>query len=325
MRIGIIGFGSIGRRHARALRAIGVEDVVALRTRRGVLQDKPPDLAFVEELAYPDALERESFDAFIVANPSSLHGETVRTLLPLERPMLVEKPLVADRGELPEMTERERARILVGFPMRFHSLIRSITRSLRDGAIGEPIAGRLTFRSHLPDWHPYADYRVEYMGRKDLGGGIARTACHEIDLVQYWFGRVSAVSGVVARLSELEVTADDVAHFVCRTANASVIVELDFCSPRYRREGSIVGTEGAIEYDFARATAVRHVRGTTESLELSQGGDPAELVDRMYEDQLRDFLRFVQSGESENASVIEGLHVASIVECAERASLVSVD
>ncbi len=50
MKIGIIGLGSIGQRHARTLIKLGITDIYALRTKKGTLTELPTDLRTIKEI-----------------------------------------------------------------------------------------------------------------------------------------------------------------------------------------------------------------------------------------------------------------------------------
>ena len=47
----MIGCGSIGQRHVRNLRKLGITDIVAVRSRQGYFRDLPPELG-IREVGY---------------------------------------------------------------------------------------------------------------------------------------------------------------------------------------------------------------------------------------------------------------------------------
>src|ERR1041384_5415448 len=108
----VIGFGSIGQRHARVLEARG--HAVAVVSRRAVEHAR----------RYPDpaaALAEFRQDYVVIANETGLHRETLRALLAARfaGTVLVEKPLFHDvAGDDPA----EAARTYVAYNLRFHPL-----------------------------------------------------------------------------------------------------------------------------------------------------------------------------------------------------------
>ena len=57
MKIGISGLGSIGKRHARCLRQLGCEDIIALRTKKGTTKTLPLPVPFKKVLNLYDVIE----------------------------------------------------------------------------------------------------------------------------------------------------------------------------------------------------------------------------------------------------------------------------
>ena len=71
MRFLVAGYGSIGRRHLRNLRALGQEDLVLLRSGRSTLpEDEIKDVPVVRTI---EAGLSYCPDGVVVANPTALH------------------------------------------------------------------------------------------------------------------------------------------------------------------------------------------------------------------------------------------------------------
>ncbi|UJR80416.1 Gfo/Idh/MocA family protein [Sandaracinus amylolyticus] len=324
LTIGVVGLGSIGRRHARCLKDLGVDRVLALRSGRGATRELPTDLSFVIEERDADRFWSSSLDGVIVATPTALHGEALARIASRPGlPALVEKPLVAHRNELSEAVIAAADRIRVAYCLRFHPLVRAVHDLLaREGApLGRIVRAQLSFGQHLPKFHPDADYRTEYSARRDLGGGVLRTISHELDLVLHWMGRLVSVTGDVARLSDLEIDVDDSVALVLRTQRgAQVMVDLDYLSPSYRRHGWIQGTGGRLDYSFTDGV-VRFTPYDGAAVELHRA---PEVPFDFYRAQMIDFLDFVSGRASTAATLSDSLHLLTVMELAERAQLAEV-
>jgi predicted dehydrogenase len=227
--VGILGLGSIGRRHARVLSSLMPDlQIYAHRTSKGALQE---GFTGVTELDR-DAFFSSKFDLVVISNPSSLHLQTLRDVLSanLAGTVLVEKPfclpgeadaaekLIADAGGI---------RILPGNTLRFHPAVASLQAAVRDRMLGNTLECHAHFGTYMPGWHPYEDYRSTYAARRDLGGGVLMTSIHEIDLVHHLFGPGRVAAALVGRLSLDEIDVEDSAHLLltlerCRVANVSL-------------------------------------------------------------------------------------------------------
>ena len=56
----IIGSGSIGQRHIRNLKRIGINDIIALRSKKGHYKKLPKDLQVIEVDSWDDAIREKA-------------------------------------------------------------------------------------------------------------------------------------------------------------------------------------------------------------------------------------------------------------------------
>ncbi len=73
----VIGCGSIGQRHVRNLRKLGIAETTALRMRQGHFRDLPAELEVREVCDWSELLAAKP-DIAVVSNPTSLHLDAVR-------------------------------------------------------------------------------------------------------------------------------------------------------------------------------------------------------------------------------------------------------
>jgi predicted dehydrogenase len=199
----VVGLGSIGRAHARALAGMGA--AVEVVTRR---PEELGDAAGSVAAAHPSievAVATRGFDYCVVASATADHGADVAALAEagFTGALLVEKPLVARSGELPEEVPFER--VGVGYNLRFHPAV----RWLRERLEGESaLVADLAAQSFLPDWRPGRDHRETASGSRARGGGALRDLSHEIDLMLLLFGEPRAVAARGGNLGELGIEAE---------------------------------------------------------------------------------------------------------------------
>lgn len=236
-RILVIGQGSIGRRHADNLAALGA-DVTSV------------DLEFDDELG---GVVSEGVDGVVVASPTVKHADHALAALRAGASVLVEKPLAWTAAEADRVAEAGGDRVMVGYNLRFHAPLRRVAELLADGTVGEPLSYRLWFGSWLPDWRPNVDYRQSYSARADLGGGVLADAIHEVDLALWFAGSgLSVRSAFVDRVGPLEIDVEDtVRALLTTTGGVPVTIDLDYLSRRYRRGVEVVGTEATLSYDWS--------------------------------------------------------------------------
>lgn len=207
----ICGLGSIGRRHLRHFRALGVRRIDALRSGLATLPDDGQPAPDHTYHALDEALAAQP-EAVVVCQPTALHLPTARAAVDAGAHVLVEKPLHHRLDGCAELIERaaERGLVLaVGCNLRFHPLLGRIRRGLESGEWGRPLLARAHFGAWLPDWHPWEDYREGYAARRDLGGGAALTHIHEIDYLLWLLGPAAASAGFSSPLRPLGTDVDE--------------------------------------------------------------------------------------------------------------------
>jgi len=192
----IIGYGSIGARHARLLVQAGLQ--VAAVTR-----NPECDVPSFDEIGL--ALAKHAPDLVIVCNETALHAATLKRLAACgyKGMVLVEKPL-ADQP-LP-VCHWPFAAIFVAYNLRFHPVIAALHDALATEKI---ISAQVYAGQYLPDWRPGRDYRQTYSARRSEGGGVLRDLSHELDYVQWIFGRCRRVAAIGGHFSALEIDSDD--------------------------------------------------------------------------------------------------------------------
>lgn len=305
--VGIIGLGSIGRRHARLLQVLepGVR-ICAYRTNQGALRDAAPGVAEVDRAAF----FASRFDLVVIANPSSLHLRTLRDVIGagMTQAVLVEKPfcLPAEAAAAQALiAEAPAARVLPGNTLRFHPAVQLLKAAMREGRLGRAVECHAHFGTYMPGWHPYEDYRTTYAARRDLGGGVLLTSIHEIDLVHHLFGDGEVAAASVGRLLLDEIDVEDSAHLLltldrCRMANVS----LNFFERPADRRLKVVFERGVWTWTFGQPDVV--VAGWDGERIVETRCDVDAAVDAMYLDMWR---RILQNNldDFEMASVFSSL------------------
>lgn len=190
----VVGYGSIGKRHARVLKGLGGR--VSVVSRR-VVEHKP---------LYKDlrqALKNENPHCVVVANETSEHGKTLRTLkkVSFAGSVLVEKPLFASPESLPGLKS-----IFVAYNFRFHPGVVRLRRLLQGEKI---LSAQFYVGGYLPDWRPGTDYRKGYSASRKRGGGALRDLSHELDLALWLFGKWKRVAAIGGHFSRLKISSDD--------------------------------------------------------------------------------------------------------------------
>ncbi|HVA45654.1 MAG TPA: Gfo/Idh/MocA family oxidoreductase [Pirellulales bacterium] len=318
LRVAVVGYGSIGRRHCDNLAELGVGRRLLVR-RNGDVNPAltPPDDAEVARCA------REAIDAgidlAIVCTPTSSHTSTARQYLAAGIPLLIEKPLshcLADAEHFTHETRAAGTAVGMAYSMRYHPAYVLARDYVRQNRLGRIERARLWFESYLPDWHPWEDYRQSYAARADLGGGVLPTLDHEIDLANWCFGPPEKTCGASRRSGALEIDVDDAAEIRLNYATHDVEISLSFGRRERRRGFEFAGSEGRLTFSFER-----------QRLEFwpAKGSLPEVLWERpdfdvnaIYVAMLRDALDAIVDGREPPVPLSAGLDALRVVDAVRR-------
>ncbi|HWB13720.1 MAG TPA: Gfo/Idh/MocA family oxidoreductase [Pirellulales bacterium] len=315
LRIAIVGYGSIGRRHCEILRSLGIRRPIVVRRRESANPAFiPPDDAVV--LHSVDQAIDSGVDLAIVCNPTSLHVATARQFVTAGLPVLIEKPIAARLDEAePFVRETESAAATAGmaYCMRHHPAYALAQAYLSQARLGHIVHAQAWFESYLPDWHPWEDYRQSYAARADLGGGVLPTLDHEIDFILWCFGLPAGYFTATSRSGTLDADVDDEARVAMRYDGYEVEIRLSICQPQRRRGFEVIGDQGTLRFSFEQQRL--------ELLTRTGAGDkvlwhePAFDLNLMYEAMLRDVLEAVAAGRPMPIPVRAGLEALRVATC----------
>lgn len=316
MKFLIAGFGSIGRRHLRNLRALGETDVVLYRTHHSTLPDDEIN-GLPVETSLAAALSHRP-DAVIIANPTALHLDVALPAAQAGCHILMEKPVSHSLEGLEPLAaalERGGGKLLVGFQFRFHPGLRQVQTWLAGGAIGRPYSFRAHWGEYLPNWHPWEDYRQSYAARPELGGGVILTLTHPLDYLRWLLGEVTGLWASAGTVGDLGISVVDSAEIGLQFGKGLAgTLHLDYLQRPPTHTLEISGTQGTIRWDNAsypdEGNATGSVRlyqaqaggGDWQEFPLPQGFDRNDL----FLDELRHFLRVMQNHEQPVCTLADG-------------------
>jgi predicted dehydrogenase len=315
MKYLIAGLGSVGRRHMRNLVALGETDIVLYRTHKATLPDD--ELAgYPVETDLVEALKKHKPDAVIVSNPTSLHLDVAIPAAEAGCAILLEKPIAASMERLDvlqSVVQKSGSKVLVAFQFRFHPGMVKIRELIENGEIGRVVSANVHFGEYLPAWHPWEDYRKGYAALSNMGGGVVATQCHSLDYLPWLVGKkVESVWGFAAKLSDLEVEADDTAKIALRFEGGALgSLHLDYNQQPPEHEFRIIGTNGTIKWNLVDGAA-RIYRTEKKDWDVFPLPESWER-NVMFQEQTKHFVDIVNGKAEPSCTLEDGIQVQRII------------
>lgn len=319
-RVLVLGAGSIGRRHMRNLRALGIQDIAACDpdpTRVAPMVDELSVRPFAE---FQAALASFSPEAVFICTPPSLHVNQALEAIQAGAHVFLEKPLSDTLDGVDELLQEAKGRdriIQVGYHLRFNAGLQQLKKLVEDKMIGRVLWASAEFGQYLPDWRPWQDYRRSYTAQRSLGGGILLDASHEIDAVIWLLGVPILVRCLAGKVSSLDMDVEDCATILLEFASgARADIHVDCVQRAYARSCKVAGEQGTIVWDEV-AHEVRLYQAQRGCWETSPYTTD---VNEMYVKEVQQFLACVRQGTMPSVSLEDAKTALQVVLAAKAAA-----
>lgn len=195
IKIAVVGFGLIGRRHAEVIRRAPDMSLAAIvepnphgqEIAAGYGSPVYPDLAEMLALVRPDGV--------VLATPTPMHLEQGLICIKANCPVLIEKPIAVtseDARLLTDAADAENVPLLVGHHRRHNGMVKAAKAALLRGDIGDIRAVQATCWFYKPDYYfDAAPWRTK------IGAGpISVNLVHDVDLLRHFCGDVASVQAI---------------------------------------------------------------------------------------------------------------------------------
>lgn len=297
LRFFIVGLGSMGKRRIRNLLANNEKNIIGFNPspeRRKEAEEKY-GIKTVDDLK---KIRPEDFDVLIISSPPDTHGDYIRYAISHKKHFFVEHPTYTDGYE--EIFKNKNSGIIMApsSTLRHYAPIKMIKDFLQKGRIGKILAFQYHMGQYLPDWHPWEDYREVYFSKKETG------ACREmLPFELIWLNWLmesapSEVSGIITKVSDLDMDADDIALAVLKYENGILgSVLIDVISRKAVRTLRVLGTDGVLDWERFDHQIKIYDAGSklTEVVSVPKGNPEKGYVneEEMYNDEIKAFLNAI--------------------------------
>lgn len=320
VRIGVVGAGILGARHARVFSEIEGARLVAVADRK-----KEKAVAAAERAGaavYTDAaamLEAEDLDAVAVATPDHLHLDPVMAALGRDLHVFVEKPLATSLEDAREMAGEAARRGLVlqvNYSQRFVPEYAWMKEQIDAGAIGTPVMALSSKQDTIFVPTKMIDWAAST-------SPIYFMSSHDIDLVSWFLGATATRALAQERRGVLEAlgvhAADGVDALVSFHTGATASFHSSWIHPTSFPTVTvdrmdIVGESGLLHFESKGRVVECYTRSGGKTVSFTGPQTANEVDGRImgaFRTSLELFLRSIRQGTEPPTSAAATLHVSA--------------
>jgi len=316
----ILGSGSVGKRHARNLAAMGCT-ISCMDPREDRREELAGEVSIRGSFAETgEAIAAADYDGVVVGSPPHVHVDQTIAALDAGIPVLLEKPVCPDlRGakKLAEAASNASAPLLMGYTWRWWPPLAGVRQMISESEVGDIRHVQFHMSAHLADWHPWEPYQAFFMSQAALGGGALLDESHWIDLMLWLFGMPASVSGRIEKISDLDIDSDDnVDLLFAYDDGPRVIMHLDLYGRPHEKFIRFVGSEGTILWS-ADPNQTRIGRGMEQKWETH--AHDCERND-MFVAVAKEFMDVLNGGTVSTCTIRDGLNVLQVIDAARTAN-----
>ncbi len=244
----IIGFGSIGKKHATILKKFkNVSDVYVLSKRNSKIFKSINKLSQIKKI---------NPDYIIICSRTSDHYKHLNYIERnfSKKIILIEKPLFNKFHNF----NISKNKVFVGYNLRQHPVLKFIKNFIINKKI---FSINIICNSYLPNWRKNINYKNSYSSHRRLGGGVLLDLSHEIDYLEWIFKKIKKLDLVkVRKLSNLKINVEDHVLIAGETELSNFTMNLNYYSLCPRREIFIDGHNFSLKGDLINNFVEIHLK-----------------------------------------------------------------
>jgi phthalate 4,5-cis-dihydrodiol dehydrogenase len=323
IRIGIIGAGAFGAKHAQAIASVdGVKVVASSRRNSAALTEYTNRFGGRGYTDYHDLLNDNEVDAVVVATPHQTHTSVVEAAANAGKHILLEKPMALTLGECDRIlhwAKEAGIKLMLGHTGHFIPAMQSAKKLLESGEMGEVVYGVATKSKQWmnPD-------RREWHLDRTCGGGMWMTiGVHALDQLTWLVG--APVEKVSAQMQTRfhDQKADDTGMAFLRYADGATgtAVAIGFQTGVFTFVTELTCTKGMLKIDNGRGVFI----GKDEQWQLVPGSTRENWMAAALANEWQAFANAIEH-DSETAVTGEfGRHIMAVAFASEESSRLGIE
>jgi len=287
-RMGIIGFGNIGKVHARVTEKLPNVKLVAVADRsRENIATATREYDCSTYVDYKEMFRKEQLDLVAVCTPSGERLDICKAAANAGVHLLVEKPLdiTIDRcDQILEIARKAEIKLGCVFQLRFIPLYHALKQSVEEGKFGRLIMGNaatICYRSE--DYYKDGGWRGTK--EQDGGGALMNQGIHNLDLLLWIMGDAKSVMAYANNLThDIEVEDTLTASIEFENGAMGAIQATTSVYHGINKKLEVFGTDGSVIILGDDPILWKLGQANEEEVKMARGDDSVSPTSPLVED-----------------------------------------
>lgn len=245
-RIGIVGFGKMGLMHGSLVAIKEDTELVAICEKallvRNAFKSVISNVNFYGD--YRKMIDKENLDAVIITTPTFNHYEVAAYAMNKGLNVFCEKPLTINGKQaekLKKIAEEKNISSLIGFSNRFYPTILEGKKLLDQRKIGD--IRTIKAEMYIGDVFE-ANTGWRYDPKLSGGGALIDFGIHMVDLLSWYFGKITAVDTETKKIYS-NLVEDEAKAIMYFENGLKAEFFTSWSMPNYRKSSPIISVEGS--------------------------------------------------------------------------------
>lgn len=226
-KVGIIGYGVMGRIRHQAINEIGIAKVIAVSEPAITDDIEIPNLSHGAIISHPD------IDAIVVCTPNFLNKQLTIQALNAGKHVFCEKPPAFTASDVNEIRFAEKEsgkKLMYGFNHRHHDSIIDMKKLIDSGEYGKVLWSRGRYGKSVTE-----NYFTQWRAKKEMAGGgiLIDQGIHMLDLFLYLTGDYNLVKAEVSNLY-WKMDVEDNAFVILKNSDTGKVASLHSTMSQWR-------------------------------------------------------------------------------------------
>ena len=228
IKVGIIGYGKMGRIRHQAIDEVGSAEVIAISE-----PSIGADFKGISNLSHDEILQKEDINVIVICTPNFLNKGLTIKALKAGRHVFCEKPPCftgKDMEEIREVEDKSGKKLMYGFNHRHHDSIIHMKEIVDQQKYGKILWMRGRYGKSVTK-----DYYNEWRSKKELAGGgiLMDQGIHMLDLFLYLGGNFDKVKAEISNLY-WKMDTEDNAFVILKNSETGTVANLHSTMTQWR-------------------------------------------------------------------------------------------